>query len=382
MKGVVFIEPLGHRQIQPKLRFQLFFEPGYVPLLLHTHRRDKAVNGVIHYVLANRSDGFSDFIIGQQFVPLTINNLTLVIGHIIVFKQLLADVKVASFDFSLRFFDGVGHHTVLNGFTPLHPEGLHKALDPIGGKNAHQVVFERQIETRNPGVTLPSGAPTQLIVDTTGFMPLGPENMETAGLDNRIMTHLPISGESLAGCLVQRVTLRRQLRLQVAAKYDVSTAARHVGGDGDHAGASSLGDNFRLLLVVLGVQHFVIDLLLFKRLGELFGRLNRRGAHQNGRATVSTGAHILDYGFKLFFPGKIHQIIRVIPTHRHIGRDHHAVQTIDLAEFKGLGIGGPGHSGQLVVDAKEVLKGGRGQGLALTLDLYPFLGLNGLMQAF
>ena len=134
--------------------------------------------------------------------------------------------------------------------------------------------------------------------------------------------------------------------------------------------------------MVLGVQHFVINLLLFKRLGELFGGLYRRGAHQHGRATVYTGAHILDDGFKLFFPSQVYQIIQIIPAHRHIGRDHHTVQTVYLAKFKGLGIGGPGHAGQLVVNAKKVLESGRGQGLALTLDLDPLLGLNSLMQAF
>jgi hypothetical protein len=84
----------------------------------------------------------TDLIIRQQFVSLTINNLSLVIGHVIVFEQLLTDVKVASFDFPLRFFDGIGHHAVLNGLTPFHTQGLHEALDPVGGENTHQVVFE------------------------------------------------------------------------------------------------------------------------------------------------------------------------------------------------------------------------------------------------
>ena len=66
-------------------------------------------------------------------------------------------------------------------------------------------------------------------------------------------------------------------------------AARHIGGNGDHTWASGLGDDFRLLLVVLGVQYFVINLLLFKRLGELFGGLDRRVPTNTG-APVSIQA--------------------------------------------------------------------------------------------
>ena len=142
VKRVIFIKPLCHRQIQPKLGLQLLFQPGYIPLLFDAHRRDEAVHSIVHHVLADRSDRLTDLIIRQQFVSLTINNLSLVIGHVIVFEQLLTDIKVASFDFPLRFFDGIAHHAMLNGLTPFHTQGLHEALDPVGGENTHQVVFE------------------------------------------------------------------------------------------------------------------------------------------------------------------------------------------------------------------------------------------------
>ena len=208
------------------------------------------------------------------------------------------------------------------------------------------------------------------------------EDMKTTSLDDRVVTRLPVSGDLLAGCSIERVAMRRQLRLQIAAEHNIGAAARHIGGNGDHARPSGLGDNLRLLLVVLGVQHFVINFLLFERLRQLFGRLDRRGTHQYRCATVDTGAHILDDGFKFFLAGQIHQIIQIIPTHGHISRDHYTVQTVDLTEFKRLRIGRTGHAGQLVVDTKEILEGRRGQRLALILDLDPLLGLNGLMQTF
>ena len=45
----------------------------------------------------------------------------------------------------------------------------------------------------------------------------------------------------------------------IAAEQDVSSTASHVGGDGDHALASSLGYDFRFALVEFGIEHDVLD---------------------------------------------------------------------------------------------------------------------------
>lgn len=82
-----------------------------------------------------------------------------------------------------------------------------------------------------------------------------------------------------------------------------------------------------------------------------------------------------------FFLGQVDQVVEVLARDRPVGRDHHHVETVDLAELEGLGIGGAGHAGQLVVQAEIVLEGGGGQGLALGLDRQAFLRLDGLVQA-
>jgi hypothetical protein len=47
----------------------------------------------------------------------------------------------------------------------------------------------------------------------------------------------------------------------------------------------------------------------------------------------------------------------------------------------GLGVGRAGHARQLLVHAEVVLEGDRRERLVLLLDLDPFLGLEGLVQA-
>ena len=69
---------------------------------------------------------------------------------------------------------------------------------------------------------------------------------------------------------------------RVAAEQDVGAAAGHVGGDGDHALASGLGDDFAFALVVFGVEHDMLDAFFLQELGEAFGFFNRRRTHENG----------------------------------------------------------------------------------------------------
>ncbi len=59
------------------------------------------------------------------------------------------------------------------------------------------------------------------------------------------------------------------MRLGVAAQDDVGAAAGHVRGDRHRALAAGLGDDLRLALVVLGVQHLVLDAALARACSEI-----------------------------------------------------------------------------------------------------------------
>ena len=66
---------------------------------------------------------------------------------------------------------------------------------------------------------------------------------------------------------------------------------------------------------------------------------------------------------------------------RAVGRDRDHVQSVNLSELVFFGLGCSGHAGQLVVQAEQVLERDRRDGLALALDLDPFLGFEGLVEA-
>ena len=87
---------------------------------------------------------------------------------------------------------------------------------------------------------------------------------------------------------VRLVDLARggELGLEVAAEHDVGAAAGHVGGDGHGARAAGLGDDVRLALVLLGVEHLVRHVLLLQQAGEELGGLDRGGADQRRLAAL------------------------------------------------------------------------------------------------
>ena len=80
--------------------------------------------------------------------------------------------------------------------------------------------------------------------------------------------------------------------LGIAAEQNVGAAAGHVSGDGDHAFASGLGDDFGFALVVLGIQHHVLDALFLQQVREALGFLDRRGADQHRLAGF---VHLLNF---------------------------------------------------------------------------------------
>jgi hypothetical protein len=115
-------------------------EAGHVPLLLDAHRRDEAVDDLVHHV-ARIVLMVSETSPHQQVVALLVDDLALIVGDVVVLEQLLADIEVAALDLALGVLDGLGDPWVLDGLALLHAQGLHQVLDAVRGEDAHQVVF-------------------------------------------------------------------------------------------------------------------------------------------------------------------------------------------------------------------------------------------------
>ena len=136
----------------------------------------------------------------------------------------------------------------------------------------------------------------------------------------------------------------------------------------------------RLPLVVLGVQHLVLDPGPSEHFGELLVLLDGDGPHQHRLALRVELLDLLEDGLEFLPLGPVDHVRVVRADHGLVGGDDHDVQLVDLLELRRLGVGRSGHAGQLLVHAEVVLEGDGGQGLVFVLDLDLFLGLQGLVE--
>src|SRR5690606_6049748 len=119
---------------------------------------------------------------GEHFSPLAIDDFSLLVHHVVVFKHALTDIKVIAFDTYLRLLDRLADHAMLDGliFGDFGPR--HHVLDTVAAEAFHQVVFEAKIETALARIALTARATAQLVVDTPGFMALRAEYEQAARL--------------------------------------------------------------------------------------------------------------------------------------------------------------------------------------------------------
>ncbi|MNE42310.1 hypothetical protein D3C80_1364290 [compost metagenome] len=142
----LFIQPFGDRHIQIEIVFQTFGQPLNIPLFFQRLRLNVAVDSGFEHVFTDAGNGFANVRHVQQFVTLAVDRAALIVGHVIVFQQLLTNVEVAAFYFTLGIGNCFGDPWVLNGLTFFHPQFTHHVGNAIGGENTHQGIFHRQVE--------------------------------------------------------------------------------------------------------------------------------------------------------------------------------------------------------------------------------------------
>ena len=230
----------------------------------------------------------------EDLTPQRVDVLTLLVHHVVVLEQVLADGEVLRLHLLLRALDGLADHAVLDRHAFFHAQALHQAGDAIGSEDPHQIVFERQVEARRtrdrPGgrrgrgagcrCGAPRGVRSRECADRSPRRPrrarrrvCGLEVLVDAvvvGLRDAVERVEVVEVDELLVFDEALFALREPLRnlfgqallprheLGVAAEQDVGAAAGHVGRDRDRALPAGLRDELGLLRVVLGVQHDVL----------------------------------------------------------------------------------------------------------------------------
>ena len=116
-----------------------------------------------------------------RFDALLEDDLALVVHHVVVLEDVLADVEVARLDLLLRLFQRLVDPGMDDRLALLQAELGQHAVELVRTEDAHQIVFERQEELGTAGIALTAGAAAQLVVDAAAFVALGAEHEQPAG---------------------------------------------------------------------------------------------------------------------------------------------------------------------------------------------------------
>ena len=139
---------------------------------------------VVDHLVAHVADDVGEVLRLHDLAALGEDRLALVVHHVVVLQEVLADVEVARLDLALRLLQRLVHPRVDDRLALLHAEASEHRVEPVGPEDAHQVVLERQVEVGAARVALAAGAAAELVVDAPALVALGGEHVEAAGGDH------------------------------------------------------------------------------------------------------------------------------------------------------------------------------------------------------
>src|SRR5436190_692424 len=133
-------------------------EAAEVPVLGMRALGGVAVEGADHEVIDPFRDVVGLALAVQDLAAHAVDDLALLVHHVVVLEEMLANLEVVVLDALLGGGDGARHELVLDRLALLHAQALHDPLDALAAEDAQQVVLEREVEVRGAGVALTARA--------------------------------------------------------------------------------------------------------------------------------------------------------------------------------------------------------------------------------
>ncbi len=137
--GAELLEPVRcELDIHEKLGTKLVpesFDIAIIVVLLH-----KFVGNLFQQI----EDIFLDTIFEKRFAPSCIDHFALLVHHVVILQQPLANAKVILLHLFLRPFHRAGNQRMLNDFAFLQSHPFHDTRNPVAAEQSHQVIFQRK----------------------------------------------------------------------------------------------------------------------------------------------------------------------------------------------------------------------------------------------
>ena len=153
----VLLRPFINRRVKAQHFVHASLQRRQIPLLGIGSRRAGIADERVDRVVTHVDHHFVDRFGIHDVRALLIDDLALVVHHVIVFNDLFADVVIARFDLLLRGLDGLGHPFGRRQRLAIFQVGTHHLRKQrVRPENSQQIVVEAQVEPRQPGITLPA----------------------------------------------------------------------------------------------------------------------------------------------------------------------------------------------------------------------------------
>ena len=84
----------------------------------------------------------------DDFVAEAVNDLALLVHHVVVFERAFADLEIVLLDALLRLLDGTVQQRMRQFLAFLEAHSFHHFHDAVGAEQPHQIVLERNEKVR------------------------------------------------------------------------------------------------------------------------------------------------------------------------------------------------------------------------------------------
>src|SRR5271157_728582 len=362
-------------------------ERGHVPLLRIDLFRSVLVNELLAEPFNHLNDAFLHVAVAQHLLAHAVDRFALLVHHVVILEEIFSYLEVVPFDPCLGVLNGLCDQLVLYGHIFVHAELAEERRYPFRAENPHDLIFQRNVETGRPRVSLPPGPASKLIVDAPRFVPLRAEYVQTTQLDNCFLFFFAdLAGFLLGlGALFSAFFLpfgeSQRKKGRVASEEDVSAPACHVGRDGHGLQPARLSNNLSLAFMLLRVQYMVRDPFAFEHLSQTFRLVYGQGTDKNRTAHRVQLLDLLGSRFEFFLFRPVDHVRMIRADERPVGRNDNHVKVVDLLELQRFSISSTGHARELLVHPEKVLERDRGERLVLPLYLHVLLGFQCLVEA-
>ena len=345
----------------------------------------------------------------QNFVAFAVNNLTLFVKHIIIFKHIFTCTKVHCFHFLLCRFKEPCQNARLQRHIFISTENNREPVfHSVFAKTLWQIVFKRDKEYAWAWVALTSGTTTQLIVNTTRFMTFSAQNVKTTKLNNLFLFfvgYLFKIGVVFVVFVFQNFFFVSQIcivrsdffhhsrfnvfvkhflfcqKFWVTTKQNICTTTSHVSCNCNLPNTTRLRNNLTFKFMVFCIQKVVRNAQFFNFFAYAFRFVNRSSTNQNRLTFFIFFLNFFNNCIVFCLFSVKDKVLFINTLHRLICWNGNNIQVVNFVKFTFFSFCSTSHAAQFRVKFKVVLKGDCCQSFVFFLHFNAFFGFNCLVQA-